>query len=155
MKKILIILVLIGLLLMPSGVYAKTMVPINAKEKSISIGGPTTTTTAIYVGDNFCNREGPKKIFRIAGYMIALCQFAAPIVVAVVGIFDMFKAVTDGKAETISKQGKLWLKRLAIALIIAFTPTIIYAFIKFVNPDSVKGADNCYACLMEPTKCNI
>ena len=147
MKKILMIIVMLVVCLAPMAteVYAY----------SINDGAYTykKSSDPEYVGDNFCAQPETKRTFRIFGYVLSVLELAVPLIIIVVGSFNMFKAVSGGNMEAITKQGKDLLIRVFIGLLIFFIPKVVFYVITIV--DDGANTSECAKCLLKPNDCTI
>lgn len=93
-------------------------------------GGGTTV--------NYCSDLKP--IISIIKTVLNLVRFAVPLVLIVIGTFDIFKAVVASKEDEIKAAQKLLIKRVVYAVIIFLIPTIVMLILNIVS--DTKDKDN-------------
>ena len=96
---------------------------------------------------NYCSQLAPT--ISIIKTVLSLVQWAIPIILIVIGTFDMMKAVIASKEDEIKAAQKLLIKRIIYAVIIFLIPTIVYFVLNIVsNTSGVNGADaaNFWSC---------
>ena len=101
------------------------------------------------VAMNFCEKKEIKTLFRMLGYFLLVARVLVPILIVVYGMLDIFKAVTDGKGETLKKQLITVGVRILVGIVVFSLPQIISAVI------SVAGSteSQCMHCAAKPTDC--
>lgn len=100
------------------------------------------------IADNVCSEI--TSTLKLGGYLLLILKCAAPLLIVIMGTMDFYKAVMDGKTDTLKKEAIILGKRLLIGIFIFFIPTII----NFVV-DNVGGGENsdyktCVSCLTNP-----
>src|SRR5574344_1129631 len=93
--------------------------------------------------------------FKIGSIAINIVKVVVPIILIVMGMFDMAKAVVDGKDGAVTKQAAAFGKRIVACVLIFFVPTIILAI--FNTVDSWQSVSSkykaCLDCLLDTSKC--
>lgn len=113
--------------------------------------------TDIYVAENPCSESDILKVFRFYGYLLMIAKVAIPLIIIVMGTFDLFKSVVDKDEKSLTKQVKILLMRVVAGVFIFFLPTFIYAIfdistdLNIVNDTKYKA---CVDCLLKPNDCN-
>ena len=149
MKKILLCLLLLLVLLVPVG-----NINVSAKGYSgvlVAADQPVTQPKEQYVGDDPCNDNNILKAFRFFGYLVLACKYLIPLIIATVGVLDMFKAVTANNQDAILKQGKVLIIRVFVGLVIMLLPGIVYTLIDTMVPGADTGSVKCAKCFLSPT----
>lgn len=86
-------------------------------------------------------------IISIIKTVLSIVQWAIPIVLIVIGTFDMMKAVVASKEDEIKAAQKLLIKRVVYAVVIFLIPTIVYFVFNIVsNTDGISGTGNFWDC---------
>lgn len=103
-----------------------------------------TTTTAAAVGGATSDICGNEKVLQVMGIvkliMNAIC-IIVPIVLIILGTFDLFKAVTAGKDEDIKKKQQTLIKRIIAGVIVFLVPTIVSVLTNLIG---VEGWKQCW-----------
>lgn len=74
---------------------------------------------------NFCN-EDFVRVYQFCGFVLKLLKLAVPIIIIVIGTIDLFKSVVDKDENSLSKQIKILLIRIAAGLFIFFYHQLYY-----------------------------
>ncbi len=115
------------------------------------------TCTNTYVAEDPCSEPDILKAFRFYGYLLMIAKVAIPLIIIIMGTFDLFKSVVDKDEKSLTKQVKILLMRVIAGVFIFFLPTFIYAIfdistdLNIVNDTKYKV---CVDCLLKPTGCN-
>ena len=83
-----------------------------------------------------------KPIISIIKTVLNLVRFAVPLVLIVIGTFDIFKAVVASKEDEIKAAQKLLIKRVVYAVIIFLIPTIVMLILNIVSNTQDKDGNN-------------
>lgn len=83
-----------------------------------------------------------KPIISIIKTVLNLVRFAVPLVLIVIGTFDIFKAVVASKEDEIKAAQKLLIKRVVYAVIIFLIPTIVMLILNIVSNTQDKNGNN-------------
>ncbi len=101
--------------------------------------------------------ENPKVVasFRLVGIFVTIIKIIAPIIIIVMGMFDMSKAVLEGKDDSIKKQAISLLRRAIACVLIFFVPTIIRSLFHFIDGwDDVENEySTCIDCILGDSSC--
>ena len=65
------------------------------------------------------------QVMALIKFILNVVRFVIPIVLIVLGTFDLFKAVTAGKDEDIKKKQQVLIKRVIAGVIVFLVPTIV------------------------------
>lgn len=66
-----------------------------------------------------------QNIMGLIKFLLNVVRFVVPLVLIVLGTFDLFKAVTAGKDEDIKKKQQVLIKRVIAGVIVFLVPTIV------------------------------
>lgn len=103
--------------------------------------------------NNFCQELSP--ILILIGQVITIFKLSLPLILIILGIFDISKAVISSKSDDIKKYMTKFLKKVAFCILVFFVPTICMIIFGFVKEfDDIKSNENfdfnvCYNCLFE------
>ena len=106
----------------------------------------------------FCT--GAKQIVQVAGWVLLIFRIAIPLIIVVLGAFDLGKAVTSGKDDETKKAAKTLMWRAIAGVFIFFIPSIvIWLFGTIDSYNTAAGTDNngfqtCSDCILTPWNCN-
>ncbi len=81
------------------------------------------------------------KVMGIVRLIMNVICIAVPIVMILLGSFDLFKAVTSGKDEDIKKKQQTLIKRLIAGVIVFLVPTIVSVLMNLIG---VNGWRDCW-----------
>lgn len=113
--------------------------------------------TTAYVAEDPCSESDILKTFRFYGFLLMIAKVAVPLIIIVMGTFDLFKSVVDKDEKSLSKQVRMLLMRVVAGIFIFFLPTIVYAIFDIstdLNIVSDAKYKACVDCLLKPTGCN-
>lgn len=86
-------------------------------------------------------------IISIIKTVLSIVQWAIPIILIVIGTFDMMKAVIASKEDEIKAAQKLLIKRVIYAVVIFLIPTIVYFVFNIVSTTKgIDGTGNFWDC---------
>lgn len=114
-----------------------------------------------HVADKPCQDNDVKKVFRLFGYLLVVAKILVPLIIIVVGTFDIFKAVTSQDDKSLTKQLRILVWRIIGGLTIFFLPTIVGAFFTISSDINVTEDEDykiCANCLLDPFNkqvCNV
>lgn len=97
-------------------------------------------------GASVCE-EGIDKVVPIAGFILRIIQFAAPVLLIIWGSIDMIKSIIAGKEDDIKKNQKTLVKRAIAAVILFLVPFFVSVVLGLIGTDSWKDCWN--ACKNE------
>lgn len=133
----------------PEGTYAKD-------------GKKCEQVVVEHVADKPCQDNDIKKIFRLFGYLLLVAKILIPLIIIIMGTFDIFKAVSSQDDKALTKQLKILVWRIIGGLTIFFLPTLVGAFFKVSsNLEEVTEKEDykiCANCLLDPLNgqvCNV
>ena len=96
--------------------------------------------------DTFCNGESIK-IFKFIGTIITTIKIIIPIILVIMGSIDLAKAVMAQKDDEIKKGYQSLMKRVIVAVIIFFLPSLVSMIIGLVGDESGEGTNTkCWRC---------
>lgn len=108
--------------------------------------------------NTICQELSP--ILRMFGQILNVFKISLPMILIVLGIFDIGKSVISSKKGDVKKSLKNFTKRLVISVSIFFVPLLCMVIFNFVDNfkyavnDSGIDFDVCYNCLFKPGKEN-
>ena len=86
-------------------------------------------------------------IISIIKTVLSIVQWAIPIILIVIGTFDIMKAVIASKEDESKAAQKLLIKRVVYAVVIFLIPTIVYFVFNIVSyTDGIDGTGNFWDC---------
>ena len=106
---------------------------------------------------DFCVQT--KNIWILIGKVIRIVLIVIPIIIVLLGTFDLGKAVMAGEDKEIKEAQKMFVKRLVYGVIIFFIPYIIAGVYSLFNGMSTDGGDTnegtntCWKCAINGGKC--
>ena len=108
-----------------------------------------------YVGQNICGQNAVKQLLKWAGYLFMLARVVVPLIIIIVGMLDMFKAVTGNEEGLLKTQFLVLLVRIGLGIFVFFIPTIVRVVVDMYFEISDPTATNyeCFDCFLSPTKC--
>ena len=94
-----------------------------------------------------CNgTEIPDQIAKIVAFIYNAIRIAVPLLLIIVGMFEMAKAVTAGKEDEIKKAQGLLVKKAVAAVLVFLMMSIVQLVINVVaGDDPIK--DNMWTCI--------
>lgn len=105
--------------------------------------------------NNFC--QGLSPLLQLIGQALNLFKLFLPLVLVVLGIFDIGKAIISSKSEDVKKNMKNFLKKVVVCVVVFFIPTICLVVFSFVGGfNDIKNEsgidyDVCYSCMFNPS----
>lgn len=100
-----------------------------------------------------CQENDVKKVFRLFGYVLMIAKICIPLIIIIMGTFDLFKAVYGQDDKALVKQLRILVWRIVGGLTIFFLPTIVGAFFKISSDIDVTEKEDykiCANCLLDP-----
>lgn len=98
---------------------------------------------------SFCEQTAP--IWQVIGQVIEVIRIAIPLVIILLGMFDLGKMVLSGDEKTVKATQKLFIKRLIYGVAIFFVATIVQFVFGLVGDDVKHGESKiCYSCVSKP-----
>lgn len=104
--------------------------------------------------NTFCQELSP--VLQLTGQGLNIFKIFLPIVLIVLGIFDIGKAIISSKSEDVKKNMKMFLRKIAVCVIVFFIPLIgmvIFGFVggfSDIKDNSGVDFDICYSCMFNP-----
>ena len=108
--------------------------------------------------NNFCTNLSP--LLQIIGQILFIIKIGLPLLLIILGIFDICKAIISSKSDDIKKNLKNFFKKLIICVTLFFVPTICMIIFNFVGDfqEATKNTgldyDICYDCMFKPSNDN-
>lgn len=105
---------------------------------------------------NFCQTISPT--LKYVGDIINIIKIALPLLLIILGTFDIGKAVISSKSDDVRKNMKHFIRRIIVCIIIFFIPgicLIVFSFVHDFNDirkNSGLDYEVCYNCLFNPNK---
>lgn len=101
---------------------------------------------------NYCS-ETYMKFYELFGMILLFFKWFIPLLIIILGTFDMFNIVINTKKEKNNEKLKKFFKRIIAGLIIFFMPTIIITIFERIGLDKTKYSCM-YNCILDITKCD-
>ena len=98
-------------------------------------------------GDNLLTNI-PSLIPQVINIVYIAIQIAVPIVLVIMGMLDLFKAITAQKEDEIKKGQQMFIKRLLAAAIVFFVIAIVKLLFSFVADDKNGNMIDCVNCFL-------
>ena len=102
----------------------------------------------------FCEESGVLKTFQIIGYLLFIAKIIVPLLLIILGSIDFAKATISSDDKAPRDAVMALVRRVLIAVIIFFIPTIlnfllslVYGATEAFSDDSFEG---CTTCLFDP-----
>ena len=90
----------------------------------------------------------PEKIPELTRYFVTIVQIAAPVILVILGMIDLFKGITSQKEDEIKKAQQILIKRTIIALIVFFLFVIVKVVISVAAESSSDNIIDCMNCFL-------
>ena len=106
---------------------------------------------------DFCVQT--KNIWILIGKVIRIILIVIPIIIVLMGTFDLGKAVMAGEDKEIKEAQKMFIKRLVYGVIIFFIPYLVAGVYSLFDGMSTEGGDTnegtnlCWKCAIKGGKC--
>ena len=100
-----------------------------------------------------------KNIWILIGKVIRIVLIVIPIIIVLLGTFDLGKAVMAGEDKEIKEAQKMFIKRLVYGVIIFFIPYLVAGIYSLFDGMSTKGGDTnegtnlCWKCAINGGNC--
>ena len=85
--------------------------------------------------DNLCASEGFRTASKIAGIVILVAKWLAPLILIILGMIDFGKAFLSGDDKALGDATTTFIKRMIIAIIIPFIPGLLFSLINIFTGD--------------------
>lgn len=103
----------------------------------------------------FCEYAGVRRAFKIAGLIISMLKIIVPLIVVITGMISFAKPIISGKAEDITGNAMILIKKVIAGLVIFIIPDIMnYAFNLVPDYDD-SSMSQCTTCLLDVDNCTI
>src|SRR5574344_2297644 len=103
------------------------------------------TLDTINDGKVLCDELGP--VLRIVGIVVFGVKVIVPIILIVIGMFDLAKAVTEKDENKIKDAQKILIKRAIAAVLVFLIVTVVTVLMGLVGSESY---ENCMPCIKNP-----
>lgn len=94
---------------------------------------------------------------QLIGQALNVFKILLPLILVILGVFDIGKAVISSKSDDVKKHMKNFVKKIIACVVVFFIPTIcmvIFGFVGSFNDiknDSGIDFDVCYDCMFKPS----
>ncbi len=107
--------------------------------------------------ETVCSKPELRKPLKFIGSIVNLLKIVVPIIILVMGIFDLFKAVTSSKDDRILSAVKSIAIRLVAGIFIFFIPGIVQFAMDLVNEWSQYQNTWCCCtqCILDYNNCDV
>ncbi len=89
-----------------------------------------------------CEEVAVQRVMGIVKLIMNVICIVVPIVLILLGSFDLFKAVTAGKDDDIKNKQKTLIKRVIAGVIVFLVPTIVTILMNLIGADDWKACWN-------------
>lgn len=96
----------------------------------------------LYLLKDICGDATMKDVMALVQLVMKVICILVPIVMIVLGTFDLFKAVTAGKEEDIKKKQKALITRLIAGVLVFLVPTIVSLLTSLMGTEDWKACWN-------------
>lgn len=96
----------------------------------------------LYLLVDVCGNDTMKDVMALVQLVMKVICILVPIVMIVLGTFDLFKAVTAGKEEDIKKKQKALITRLIAGVLVFLVPTIVSLLTSLMGTEDWKACWN-------------
>ena len=93
-------------------------------------------------------------IWQFIGYILMIFKIVIPLLLLILGMFDLGKAVVASDDKAINKATTALVKRAVAAIIIFFIPTLIgfvFSIVAGFNEEIKTNYNSCKNCVVSPT----
>ena len=97
---------------------------------------------------SICSVPKVLEVMRIVNLVISIIRIAVPIILILLGSFDLVKAVIGQKEDEIKKNQQVFIKRLIGAALIFFVFAIVKFVISIVSSDNSGKIMDCVDCII-------
>ena len=91
----------------------------------------------------------PKQILDITHLIYTAIQIGVPIILIIVGMFDMGKAITQQKEDEIKKAQSLLVKKAIAAALVFLMFSLVQLVVSVVSPDTTAANSESWTCVKE------
>ena len=89
----------------------------------------------------------PEQILNITHLIYKAIQIGVPIILIIVGMFDMGKAITQQKEDEIKKAQSLLVKKAIAAALVFLMFSLVQLVVSVVSPDTTAAGSESWACV--------
>ena len=89
----------------------------------------------------------PEQILDITHLIYKAIQIGVPIILIIVGMFDMGKAITQQKKDEIKKAQSLLVKKAIAAGLVFLMFSLVQLVVSVVSPDTTASGSESWACV--------
>lgn len=93
---------------------------------------------------------GLKPVLRLVGYVVLAIKIGVPIILIIVGMFDLAKAVTEKNEDKVKEAQKGLVSKAVAAVLVFLVVTIVGVLMSLVGTDKYKV---CMTCINDPGSC--
>ena len=126
-KKILLLIVMFGLFIFVSPVYAANIASCESSINGVIID---------------------EKIPNIVSTIINVIKIVVPVLLVIMGMIDLMKGVTAQKEDEMKKGQQIFVKRLISGALVFFVFTIVQLIVSFVADDEEANIMTCASCFI-------
>lgn len=139
------------------GEYSDKNNSVQGTDKEEIIATMKNPTIRINYAD-LCKAEGFRTGSKIAGIIILVAKWLAPMILIILGMTDFIKALVSNEDDSLVKATKTFIIRMVIAIIVPFVPGLLYYLVDyFVGDlkDETGELVSCTECLKKPFSCEV
>ena len=97
----------------------------------------------------FACKDIPSDLVGLLRLVYKAIQIGVPIILIIVGMFDMGKAITQQKEEEIKKAQCLLVKKAIAAGLVFLMFSLVQLVVSVVSPDTTASGSESWACVKE------
>lgn len=101
---------------------------------------------------SLCGADGLGPILKIVGLVVWGVRVAVPIILIVVGMFDLAKAVTEKKEDEIKAAQQKLIKKAIAAVLVFLVITLVGLIMGIIGADDYK---QCMECVKHPFRSSV
>ena len=105
-------------------------------------------------GWDFCDKQGVLKSMQIVNKSLFIAKIIIPLLLIAFGSIELTKAIIFSDDNTIKNCVNSLIKKMIIALIVFFVPTIVKSVFGLVDDYTSLSNNGCYVCLFGDNKCD-
>lgn len=128
----------------------------NVDRSDLKVRAKATCTPKMEgLAEYVCEEDDVLKVLTFAGYLLYFAKILVPFIIILMGTMDYYKAVTADKHDELSKQTKIFIRRIILGIIVFFIPTILNTFMSLLSDrsDEIALYEECVTCILEPLSC--
>lgn len=100
--------------------------------------------------EKICSTLTP--IMTIVGYLVYAIKIIVPVLLLVMGMFELATAITEKKDDKIKEATSRLIRKVVAAVCVYLVPTIVGMIINLIDPNV--GWKDCAKCVFTPTPAN-